>query len=175
MSRRHHATSQVDRPLAEHGLVDPGGFDRRLQRRVLKLGEECRLPSVDPQVVGVLDRRCFVDVEPLGPSNAGSRVHSFTVLEVVLVSCGRAGSRPLSFLPQFGVFLPELVIRRPFIDQRRPLTLPSWMSISIEELVGQVAGPDHGERGEAGNRLAGAGEAEDRPSHDVEPRRYLSR
>ena len=160
---RHDAAGDVRRSQRELPLVELVGGDVVGERRVLELGVKRRFPTVDPEIPRVLDRRQFVWCLPLRPRHSAAGVHRGLPLPVELVGRAGAGAVPLTFTPQLGVLTPIVFGVRPLVDELRPFALPGRVLLPVEQPVGQIVGADDGDGAEAGDPLAGAGEAEDGP------------
>ena len=159
---RHRAARQRRHPAGELPLVELVTLNVVGQRLVLVLGEERRITAVDAEVPCVLDRRQLVVVVPLGPRHPAAGVHRLPPAGVELVRLRRARPRPLPAAAELGVLMPEILGRRPVVDELRPLALPRRVAGPVEKPVGQVVGPDHRDRAEAGDLRPRAGQAQDR-------------
>ena len=161
MVARHGAARHVGNTAGQRPLVELVAFDVIRQRLVLILGKEGGVAAVDPQVPRVLDRRQLVGVVPHWPGDPGAGVHHLAPLEVERVGLRGARAVTLPATPQLAVLQPQILGRGPFVDQLRPLALPGRVPRAVEQAIGQIVGPDHGDRAEAGDLGGRACQAQD--------------
>ena len=101
-------------------------------------------------------------IEPLRPRCDGAGVEPLAMPFV-------ESARGLEPLPVFEpgdallvVFLPELEICRKAEKHRKALAVKLGIERSIEQPIGEIVAPDHGDRYDARDLLAGPGEPENR-------------
>ncbi len=111
----------------------------------------------------------FIGVVALRPGDNGAGVHGLAMLAVELRGFTAVAVVAEAVGPDLGVLLPEFFIGREGIDQLRPLTLPGGVFVAVENLIGHVAGSNHGAWHDAGDLLARPGEIQDRAVERVHP------
>ncbi|KKL53193.1 hypothetical protein LCGC14_2277880, partial [marine sediment metagenome] len=130
-------------------------------RLVLVLGEERRL-VLELQVHRVLDGRQLVGVVPGLPCGLRAGVHLVPVFAVELRGLSAAAFTAEALGPDSGVLIPQVGVGRKGVQHLRPLALPLWVLLAVEEAVGHVAGADDGAGHEPSDLDARPGQAQHR-------------
>jgi hypothetical protein len=111
------------------------------QRLVLILGKESRL-VLQPEIHGMLNRRCLVLVVAFRPRHDGTFVHQFPVLLVEGCGFGQPLFLPQTLCSDLSILLPQLLVGRERIDHLRPLALPLRMLVAVQNPVGHILRSD---------------------------------